>query len=396
MDALAEAVRGDRLLLETFRWLEEAKSSVGYLNAFEKLFGNSPKLSYSWKASVKNMVHRTLRMRPGEILSSGTDDVPVMIGGLAVPLGTLYFEILRDESPARSQTRQVLFHIISAVYGAMSVGRLQSAAALNIRDGLGAVGVKIPLGVFNQLNIQVHYDPEKVLIDSVTSAIDGYIKRVSVDSELESILVRLLDYTVVFDSVFADLTTDRDQIGKTDGQTAPIRKAVHFLFALQKAAKHMDGAFGADSYYHRIPEEATTFTMNYTTAIERVTEQRNLSCRPVYLHGKYTEYFDLITGEIDPDFGGVPFLMPQTSSKPLASVETIRRFAAFLEALAAAECIITLGYGFNADDDHVTNMIFDAMARERKLKLIVVAQGSMDASPGVVRLKERFPPSTNA
>jgi hypothetical protein len=246
--------------------------------------------------------------------------------------------------------------------------------------------------MYNQINLQVHVDPEKVLTDSVVAAIEAEMENANGDEELSSVVVRLLDYTVVFDKVFSDLTTDRDQIGVSAGQTAPLRRALHFLFSLKITAAQMDGEVGEDSYYHRIPDDAAVFTMNYTTAVGRVITARNIDARiaPIYLHGKHTECFDLLTGELNPESGGIPFLMPQTSSKPIVSVETVRRLSAFLRAADVAEHLVTIGYGFNKDDDHVNNMIFDCMLRNSALHVTILSRDDINASAGVTRLRQRF------
>jgi hypothetical protein len=392
MDALKKAIRGDRLLLETFRNLETAKENEEYLAAFAHLFGSEPKLSYSWKSSVKDMIRRALRNRPREILSCD-ESVALDFGNLSIPVCKDFLAVMQDTTKPRAQARKLLFHMVAAVYGAVSVGQLQAAAANRIHAGLGNAGVHMPDDLYNEINLHIHYDPEKVLTESAITAIENYLQQSNVDDELASIVVRLLDYTVVFDNVFSDLTTDRDQLTSPSGHTAPLRRALHFLFSLKITASQMDAEIGRDSYYHRIPEDAAVFTMNYTTAVERVLRgnQSEMGRVPVFLHGRHTELFDLLTGELNPETGGIPFLMPQTSSKPVASVETIRRLSAFLRATDNAKRLVTVGYGFNRDDDHVNNMIFDCMLRNPELEVTIVVRDTTDGSDGVARLKNRFP-----
>jgi hypothetical protein len=392
MDALENSVRGDRLLLETFRNLEPTKKDKAYLDAFDHLFGSAPRLSYSWKSSVKDMIRRALRNRPLQVLSCDTNNTAINFGRVSIPICRDFLSIMQDTTQQREPARNLLFHMVAAVYGAVSVGQLQAAAATNIQSGLNNAGVTVPDDVYNQINLHIHYDPEKALVESAITAIEGYLQQSSSDEDMAAIVVRLLEYTAVFDTVFSDLTTDRDQIGVPSGHTAPLRRALHFLFSLKITASQMDAEIGQDSYYHRIPRNAAVFTMNYTTAVERVTRRNGFdeSRMPIYLHGKHTEYFDLLTGELNPKIGGIPFLMPQTSTKPVASVETIRRLSAFLHATDAAKRLITVGYGFNRDDDHVNNMIYDSMLRNPRLDVTIVVRDATNSSDGIQRLQNRF------
>jgi len=324
-------------------------------------------------------------------LLGGTDsDHTLPMGSARVKIAPKFLDILQNDDPANGQARSLVFHVIFAMYGAEAVGQLVNTAPETIGRGLAQAGVEIPDDVYNQIDLQVRHNPEQALVEAATQAIQQSIGGADRNEGLDAVLVRLLDYTVVFDQVFADLTTDKYQVNKPNGHTAPLRRAIHFLFALNLAAQEMDGEPGSDSYYHRIPEGAAVFTMNYTEIVQQILQQRGSETPPVYLHGKHSEFFDLLTGQLNPEQGGLPFFMPHTSSKPIASVETIRRFARFLHALDRANTLVTVGYGFNRDDDHVSNMIFDAMARNSDLEMQVLARDSLDTSPGIRRLKNRF------
>ena len=86
MDALCGAFRGGQLLFETFRNLTAAKDDGDYRAAFQELFGDAPKLSYSWKTPVKEMIRRALRNHPTMLLSCAEANEVVDIGGMTIKI----------------------------------------------------------------------------------------------------------------------------------------------------------------------------------------------------------------------------------------------------------------------------------------------------------------------
>lgn len=108
-------------------------------------------------------------------------------------------------------------------------------------------------------------------------------------------------------------------------------------------------------------------TTNYTNIAENVIGQDQDFC---YLHGRMDLFENLITKEVKtldqflPSDIVFPFLAIRSGIKPLINSRQIKEWNKFVTNLEDSDVLIIVGYGFNNDDEHITNIIRETIAKD--------------------------------
>lgn len=194
---------------------------------------------------------------------------------------------------------------------------------------------------------------------------------------LESIFSSVLDYKSLIDSNWHYLYCP-------SAEWAKFCKISIFLLTvrayIEKQCENAD-VIATRGYYHELKdaidagsiEPSGIATTNYTGLITDV-----LGDKVNFLNGStglwYDPYLNAIGNkeeleERDRHFI-VPLLFTQSGTKPMTSIDMSMRYVATYKDFKAADCICSVGFGFNYDDEHI-NGIIRKLVNDGK-KLIVV------------------------
>lgn len=122
-------------------------------------------------------------------------------------------------------------------------------------------------------------------------------------------------------------------------------------------------------------------TTNYTRIAETVIgHEKSFS----YIHGRMDLFENLVTKEVktldkfaESDIV-FPFLAIRSGIKPIINSTQIKEWNKFVNDLDDSDVLIIVGYGFNNDDEHITNLIREAISKNT----IKVYQTNFDGSVG--------------
>lgn len=67
----------------------------------------------------------------------------------------------------------------------------------------------------------------------------------------------------------------------------------------------------------------------------------------------------------------VPLLFTQSGTKPMTSIDMSEKYVDFYHKLNDSDVIVTIGFGFNADDEHI-NGIFRQLINKHNKKIYIV------------------------
>jgi hypothetical protein len=115
-------------------------------------------------------------------------------------------------------------------------------------------------------------------------------------------------------------------------------------------------------------------TTNYTGLITDVLEKADVN----YLNGStriwYDPYLNTIgergaLEEKDKHFI-VPLLFTQSGTKPMTSIDMSMKYVDTYKAFLVADCICSVGFGFNADDEHINGIVRKLVNEGKKLVIV--------------------------
>lgn len=193
---------------------------------------------------------------------------------------------------------------------------------------------------------------------------------------LENIYSYVLDYKSLIDSNWHYLYCPKDEWSK-------FCKICIFLITVQKYIKNIfDEKYdpSIEGYYHDVFEAKKQYeilsvaTTNYNTLINQVIKED--IC---YLNGSTETYYDPYLNRIgsieDLQKGEqhfiVPLLFTQSGTKPMTSIDMSQKYVDVYNKFKQSDFIFVVGFGFNADDEHINGIIRTLIDIDDK-KIIVV------------------------
>lgn len=233
---------------------------------------------------------------------------------------------------------------------------------------------------------------ELLLEEKRDYALDECIPLFSAISQqiLEDLFSEVLDYQSLIDSHFRYLYSPKTEWAK-------FTKMVIFLYLVReyiqnKAQLSDDDLQQKEGYYHDLvnlgslsAEISVIGTANYNNLAERVLSLLNVTGPDVFhLNGSVNDYYDPFKNktvsfqdseDIPDDWIYVPFILTQSGLKPLTSIGMSQRYVQLYQAYKDSDAIVSIGYGFNADDGHI-NGIFRELIEELNKTLFIVAPES--------------------
>lgn len=199
---------------------------------------------------------------------------------------------------------------------------------------------------------------------------------------IERIYSCVLDYKSLIDSNWMYLYHPKNEWSK-------FCKIVIFLMNVQNYIKKIyeDCAEERDGYYDDIAEAiasgkitASAFgTSNYTPLIQNILGNQVIT----YLNGSTSLWYDPYLNRVGTEeeltdkekHFIVPLMFTQSGTKPMISIDMSSKYVKYYEALTEVDEICVIGFGFNADDEHINGLFRDLIDCKGK-RLTVVTRNS--------------------
>lgn len=199
---------------------------------------------------------------------------------------------------------------------------------------------------------------------------------------LHSIYASVLDYKTLIDSNWMYLYQPNKEWGKF------CRIAIFLLNTqayMNSLLERVD--LSRDGYYNDIRkavdagevEIIAVGTSNYTDLADTI-----IGCPVSHLNGSLSLWYDPYLNRIgsEEEFNNserhiiVPLLFTQSGTKPMISIEMSKQYVQYYDALCQADEICVIGFGFNADDEHINGMFRELIDKQNKNVTIIRRQDS--------------------
>lgn len=200
---------------------------------------------------------------------------------------------------------------------------------------------------------------------------------------IEKIYSCVLDYKTLIDSNWMYLYHPKNEWSK-------FCKIVIFLMNVQNYIKKIyeDCSEEKNGYYDDIAEAITSGritvsalgTSNYTPLIQNILSGHAVT----YLNGSTSLWYDPYLNRVgtEEEFANkekhflVPLMFTQSGTKPMISIDMSSKYVKYYEALMDADEICIIGFGFNADDEHINGLFRDLIdSKEKKLTIVTRNSG---------------------
>lgn len=284
-----------------------------------------------------------------------------------------------DEFEFDNEDDKLLFKNIIVSIFQLQLGALSENVSRNIEESLFRKN-SLNLDFFDDLGgtINVNYDMAgigglKILAEKDFKSINHHIVRLAY-AILENIYSDILDYKSLIDSNWHYLYNPKNEWAK-------FSKIVVFLYTVhdyivqqaESLKKNNDGYYNDIQKITRDPNfEITTIgTTNYSPFISQIIDHEIK-----FLNGGTTIYYDpylnsIVEEDEDTNHFIVPLLFTQSGTKPMTSIDMSEKYVDFYHKLNDSDVIVTIGFGFNADDEHI-NGIFRQLINKHNKKIYIV------------------------
>ena len=286
------------------------------------------------------------------------------------------------------------------IYGIDVVRSIRENYSKHIKEQLK--GVKLEEDIFNDIELPISYNPEKIILDLTKDIIEDYVKNDGKIPEAEKVvyqnyIMKIFDYSTVFDDVYEALLM-RKGVGSDK-----ILRVLHLMlameFTIRKSSESCNDLEMGRSYYETVKKECGLsgnyfVNLNYTGFLEKTFGKGK--GRVNHIYGRLGEYLRLSDGRVlaerdikrSSDYDLViPNFVPQSMLKPIVSVEMIGRYYRAYEAIRDAERLIIVGFGFKRDDTHVVNMIKSALMENANLDVYIYSGKDVENSQAYKELE---------
>lgn len=292
-----------------------------------------------------------------------------------------------------SNQKNLFKKIIMAIFQ-LQLGALSENLSRNIEESLFDKNT-LNLDFFDDLGgtLNVNYEMAgieglKILSETDIDDIDVSIIKLSY-SILENIYADILDYKSLIDSHWHYLYNPRNEWAK-------FSKIVVFLYTVHQYIVNKSGSLDSkkDGYYDDVENiiknnlfELTKIgTTNYSPFI-----QDAISSDVIFLNGGTNIFYDpYINSIVDENTNTnhivVPLLFTQSGTKPMTSIDMSQKYVDFYNTLQESDFIVIIGFGFNADDEHINGIFRQLIDKHSKTVYIV----DLDSNNDILSKKERI------
>lgn len=292
-----------------------------------------------------------------------------------------YFAVLLEYYQSyngfKDNERKELGDLIKSIFQ-LQIGAMSEELSRNLEDNIFSKN-ELELDIFDDLggSMSVNYE---------TAGIKG-LELLAVDRKniekhyiieftyeiIEKIYADVLDYKSLIDSNWHYLYNPKTEWAK-------FCRISIFLYTVQnyilEEAKNLDDT--KNGYYDDLKnaklDVSVVATTNYNSFI-----MKKLDRDIIFLNGGVETYYDpyinTIKNESELDSEEthfvVPLLFTQSGTKPMTSIDMAKKYVEFYQKLKESDCICSIGFGFNYDDEHINGIIRTLIDRDNK-KLYIV------------------------
>jgi hypothetical protein len=392
---------GNELLIKILNNLEKTKKLIyenGHLynvlyNSLKKNIEYDRNQFYSLKNDIRQMINEGIKNNEKGIRNTlkcdmdfvniGNETYPLLIGKSLLT----YFDGKHDENDKNDKIDEnivkFLFSIFVNILGEKIVydgDKKVKEISKNILNTLKKDENDVELDkITENIEFPIYFNPEETIIKSVIYL----IKKENLKEKhkvIFNLISNLLDYTVIFDNNYTQIINFYKKSNRSK-----ILKSYHFLLTMHYTFKELsidERDIKNNNYYSQIKNSIYNnnyyITLNYTNYISNVLE-KNIN----YIHGNLNEFInlknrDLIKIEnyknskksLNEDIL-IPNFVPQSSLKPILSLEMLERLINSYKILQETKNIFIIGFGFNNDDSHIIHIIKKGIEKNNTLKNII-------------------------
>lgn len=292
-----------------------------------------------------------------------------------------YFAVLLEYygeySFSETEEKHELGEIIKAVFQ-LQLGAMSEKLSRTLEDNIFEKD-ELELDIFDDLggNLNVNYEAAGVKGLELLAK-EKHIKAKHPIIEfayeiIERIYSDVLDYKSLIDSNWHYLYNPLTEWAKF------CRISV-FLYTVQRYIKKQGETLNDnnDGYYHDLEKsnilKTVIATTNYNSFIKKIIKEDI-----IFLNGGVDEYYDPYLNSIgnkkelnnaEKHFI-VPLIFTQSGTKPMTSIDMAKTYVGFYEKMKKSDCICSVGFGFNYDDEHINGIIRTLVDRDNK-KLFII------------------------
>ncbi len=307
---------------------------------------------------------------------------------------SVLLEIYKDKTSLNSEQRNELGKIITSIIQ-LQIGALSEKLTRNINDSIfkkkdEEIDLFDDLGEVIRLNYQatglsgMEYLLENRKSNTNTDA--GMILRFA-QGIIEDIYASVLDYKTLIDSNWRYLYSPKYDWAK-------FCKICIFLMTVREYILVQSSQVDISSlngYYHHLKEAingskleiSKIATTNYNSFISDITDED-----VTYLNGAtslwYDPYLNKIIEEVDLDKGEKHFCLPlmftQSGTKPMTSIDMSIKYVNTYNEWKNSDALVVIGFGFNADDEHINGIIRTLVNDDNKMLAVVTLKDGKDES----------------
>lgn len=198
---------------------------------------------------------------------------------------------------------------------------------------------------------------------------------------LAELMASALDYQALIDEYFRYLFNPRAHWAKFTRIAVFLYTVRRYISEKLTSSDHEDKIARGPGYYHDLGalgelgvKVEVVGTSNYNTFVDACLQAVGVEATVVRLNGGVSDFYDPYANRLDSDVQDldsvksqgrilVPFILTQSGTKPLTSIEMSKRFTSLYDRFETCDAVAVLGYGFNKDDSHI-NTIFRELARK--------------------------------
>jgi hypothetical protein len=198
---------------------------------------------------------------------------------------------------------------------------------------------------------------------------------------IENIFTTVLDYQSLIDSHFRYLFSPKTEWAKFSKMVIFLRATRQYIVdQLENSRRTLPATSG---YYHDLKkcnelgiEISAIGTSNYNSLIEEILEEEDCDTEKIFhLNGSTRDYYNPYknsvieyknVNDVPTEQIHVPFILTQSGLKPLTSVDMSRRYVSLYDSYKDCDAIVTIGYGFNIDDNHINGLFRELIEKDKK------------------------------
>ncbi|XME02134.1 hypothetical protein QYZ88_015870 [Lachnospiraceae bacterium C1.1] len=213
---------------------------------------------------------------------------------------------------------------------------------------------------------------------------------------IEDIYASVLDYKTLIDTNWHSLYCPKSDWMKFCRISIFLLTVREYISDIGKKAQRDN----PDGYYNMLKDSLSDGafeisgigTTNYNSLITDILGLNDI----IFLNGSISVWYDPYLNkigkreELSKDEGHivVPLIFTQSGTKPMTSISMSEKYVDLYRAWRKADAVVSVGFGFNADDEHI-NGILRTLVNDDNKDLYIVTPGKKDKSEEIAMQKAK-------